>query len=154
MLYCPNRQDLAGICEARVDRARMVTKDLLIDILAYCRGVGRPDGQALAPRLYAFVESGAWTDAAFAVIAAELPHWSPTRLAFDDGEWVCTLALHPQMPAWLDDAVDGRHASLPLAVLAAAVAARTVDLKPRDACSGRGSTAPSSDEALCCDNFT
>jgi hypothetical protein len=151
MLYRPHRGDLAGIFEARIERATMVTPGLIADIVDYCGSRPRPDSSPVAQRLHTLLAAGAFTDAALAVIAIDLPRWSLTRLLFEDGEWLCTLAQYPQMPAWLDEVVDGRHASLPLAILAAAVAARAADLNTNNA--GALPVAPVFSDALCCDNF-
>jgi hypothetical protein len=102
------------------------------------------------------VDAKAWNDAALALVDIELPHWSLVRLAFDDGEWTCTLSKYPQLAAWLDDSIDARHAVMSLAILAAVVEAREID-----ACEDSKATATVSDcrtwyefgEPLSCDNF-
>jgi hypothetical protein len=70
-----------------------------------------------ARHLDRLVESGAWIDAALALIAIELPDWQLRRLIFDEGEWHCALSTERNMPDWLDDAVEAHHADLATAIL-------------------------------------
>ena len=69
---------------------------------------------------------GAWTDAALALIELELPQWRVRRLAYDDGEWYCSLSRGRELPDWLDQPVEGRHADLALAILSAFVEGASV----------------------------
>ena len=48
------------------------------------------------------------------------------RLAYDDGEWHCALSRERELPDWLDQSIDARHADLALAILSAFVEARRV----------------------------
>ena len=70
------------------------------------------------------IEARAFTEAALALVAAELPAWHVRRLVFDAGGWVCSLSRHPRLPEFLDDAVDAIHDELPLAILLALAHAR------------------------------
>ena len=70
------------------------------------------------------LESGAWTDAALALIDLELPQWQLRRIAYDEGEWHCALSRQRELPEWLDLAIEARHADLALAMLSAFVEAR------------------------------
>jgi len=79
---------------------------------------------AKADRLARLVETGAWTDAALALIELELPAWSVRRLVRESGEWLCSLSRQPNIPPEIDDGVDAVHEVLPLAVLRAFVEAR------------------------------
>ena len=98
--------------------------------------------------------NAAWTDAAFMLIAMELPAWTVRRLVYEDGEWICTLSRQPNLPPEIDDTVDTHHPALPLAILSALVEARTKT-------AGAAQTGPSRvpqigqvrDHVLCCDNF-
>src|SRR5262245_40696798 len=49
-------------------------------------------------RLDRLIEAGAWTDAAFALLALELPQWTVRRLACEDGEWFCALSRQRGLP--------------------------------------------------------
>jgi hypothetical protein len=70
-------------------------------------------------RLRELLDHRAWTEAALELVALAAPSWSVQRLCRDDGEWLCTLTTHPDLPDWLDDSAEGRNPSLPLAILAA-----------------------------------
>jgi hypothetical protein len=99
-------------------------------------------------------DADAWTDAALALIALELPAWKVRRLAYENGEWLCSLSRQPNVPIGLDDPAEAVHDALPLAVLRAFVEARRrSSLKTESA-----PAAPQSGRApglvLCCDNFT
>jgi len=138
--------------------ADAVTPALMADIIEQAgirlAALGASNG---ARRLERLVQAEAWTEAALALIELELPQWKLTRLAFDEGEWCCTLGKHWQLPEWLDDTIDAWHVNLPLAILAALVEARHARLEtsaeiPRTVPAVR----PRQDgilDALCCDNF-
>lgn len=151
MLFRPSLEE--GDIQARIDRAAVVTPDLMADIVSHCRRVDRSATSPISRRLRELVDVHAWTEAALALIEMELPRWSLARLVLDEGEWMCTLSRHPQMPAWLDEVVDGRHPSMPLAILAAAIMAHDADLHGADALTRSVPAAPRQAEALCCDNF-
>ena len=75
-------------------------------------------------RLARLIESGAWTDAALALIDLELPFWQVRRIAYDNGEWYCALSRERELPDWLDQSIEAHHADLSLAILSAFVEAR------------------------------
>ncbi len=75
-------------------------------------------------RIDRLIEIGAWTDAALAVIALELPDWRLRRLEYDSGEWFCSLSRGPNLPAMFDDTADASHEMIPLAILRAFFQAR------------------------------
>src|ERR1700687_2048605 len=113
--------------------------------------VGQTEKTARIERL---IESGAWTDAALALIDLELPQWQARRIAYDEGEWYCALSRQRELPDWLDQSIETRHPDLPLAVLNAFVDAQriatprsrtSVPTVPRD--------ANPLYEPVCCDNF-
>ncbi len=87
--------------------------------LASCKRLPAMRRTAEAQRLDHLVEAGAWTDAALALIALELPSWQLRRLTFDEGEWHCALSQERNMPDWLDDAVETHHADMATAILEA-----------------------------------
>ncbi|KZD25999.1 hypothetical protein A4A58_05350 [Tardiphaga robiniae] len=72
---------------------------------------------AEAQRLDGLVAAGAWTDAALALIAIELPRWQLRRLAYDEGEWHCALSNQRDLPDWLDSAVETHHPDMATAIL-------------------------------------
>jgi hypothetical protein len=85
--------------------------------LACCKRLPAMRRSADARRLDRLVEAGAWTDAALALIAIELPAWQLRRLVFDEGEWHCALSTRRDMPDWLDDAVEMHHPDMATAIL-------------------------------------
>jgi hypothetical protein len=122
MLAFAKTRDLREF-DDRLRDAPEVTVELMSDILAETRrrlpSVGRE-----AARVERLIQSGAWTDAALALIELELPLWQVRRIAYDEGEWYCALSRDRELPDWLDRSVEAHHADLPLAILSAFVGAR------------------------------
>ena len=110
--------------DSALHHAREPTLDLLAKIIG---GAGsRPSLLAKAKtfnRLIEFAKIGAWTEAAFALIALELPLWRVRRLAYEDGEWLCSLSYQLNLPIEIDDCAEATHEVLPLAMLRAFVEA-------------------------------
>jgi len=77
-------------------------------------------------RIERLIHSGAWTDAALALLDLELPQWQLRRIAYDQGEWYCALSRERELPDWLDQSIEGRHADLALAMLSAFVEAQRI----------------------------
>jgi hypothetical protein len=132
----------------RLHDAPAVTADLLSEV------IGKPSRRFPA-RIQRLIESGAWTDAALALLELELPQWQLRRLAYDEGEWHCALSRQRELPEWLDDrSVESHHADLSLAILSA-----LVDAQRKSAPSSRTSVPaapwPTSPlyEPLNCENF-
>ena len=100
------------------------------------------------------IEDEAWCDAALALVATELPGWSVRRLLCESGEWICSLTQQPNLPIEFDDAADGRHGVLALAILAAFLEARKRMVAIQTA-PGRviPRIEPVPGSAMCCDNF-
>jgi hypothetical protein len=103
-------------------------------------------------RVIRLAEIGAWTEATFALTELELPLWKVRRLAYENGEWLCSLSRQPNLPMTLDDCADATHEVLPLAMLCAFV----------EACRGRhivqGSVVPQvqqprAEQIMCCENY-
>jgi hypothetical protein len=105
-------------------------------------------------RIEQLIRSEAWTDAALALIDLELPLWQVRRLAYDEGEWYCALSHQRELPDWLDQSIEARHADLSLAILSAFVEAQRVSA-PSSRPSVpvvKGNLNPLY-EPVCCDNF-
>src|ERR1700694_881716 len=109
----------------RLRDAHAVTGALLSEVITEtCRrfpSAGQIDKTARIERL---IGSGAWTDAALALIDLELPMWQLRRIAYDEGEWYCALSRERELPDWLDRSIEARHEDLPLSILSAFVEAR------------------------------
>ena len=114
LLFSEHRDGLVD----RLHDAPAVTADLMSEV------IGKPS-RRLPVRIERLIDSGAWTDAALALLELELPHWQLRRLAYDDGEWHCALSRQRELPDWLDDrSVESHHADLAMAILSAFVDAR------------------------------
>jgi hypothetical protein len=124
MLAFSKHHDLREL-DDRLRDAPEVTAELMSEILAEARrrvpSAGRTGKTARVEHL---IRSGAWTDAALALIDLELPQWQVRRIAYDQGEWHCALSRQRELPEWLDQSIETHHADLPLAILSAFVDAR------------------------------
>ena len=143
---------LAGQANA-ADKA---TSELLTKIvIATERRLSLPSQAAGAARLRRLIEADALTEATFALIDLELPQWKLRRITYDGGEWHCALSRERELPEWLDEAVDARHASLALAIVSAYIeTVRQIEVSRE---SNRSSVpqirAAMQYEPVCCDNF-
>jgi hypothetical protein len=146
MLLFPEHRD--GL-DDRLHDAPAVTTDLMSEV------IGDPS-RRLPARIQRLIDCGAWTDAALALLELELPHWQLRRLAYDEGEWHCTLSRQRELPDWLDDrSIESHHADLPLAILSAFVEARSKSVPPRrTSVPATPRAANPLYEPVCCDNFT
>ena len=112
----------------RLRDAYAVTAEFLSDIISQtCRrfpSESRPSSKTA--RVERLIQSGAWTDAALALIDLELPQWQIRRIAYDEGEWHCALSRQRELPDWLDQSVEAHHADLALAILSAFVEAQQI----------------------------
>src|SRR5260370_39369440 len=144
-----------GELDDRRRAAQAVTSELIWEVIGEtCRRFpSAGQGEKIA-RIERLIGSGAWTDAALALIDLELPLWQVRRIAYDEGEWYCALSRERELPDWLDQSIESRHADLALAVLSAFVDAErftapssrtSVPNVPRDA-------NPIYDP-VCCENF-
>ena len=111
----------------RLHNAYAVSAEFLSDIIEQtCRRFPSTGQSGKTARIERLIQSGAWTDAALAVIDLELPQWQLRRIAYDEGEWHCALSRERELPEWLDQSAEGRHADLALAILSAFVEARRI----------------------------
>jgi hypothetical protein len=106
-----------------------------------------------ADRIDRLIAAGAWTDAALALIALELPAWRLRRLVYEDGEWHCALSRQPNLPAMCDDTADASHELMPLAILRAFLQARRMAETAPPAASPLPQIQTGADNFICCDNF-
>jgi hypothetical protein len=130
------------------------TADLFADVFATsCRRLGTMRRTAAVTHLDRLIESAAWTDAALALLAIELPQWRLRRLAYDNGEWHCALSSQREMPEWLDQSVEAHHSDMALAILCAVVEA-IADNAPVPHASVPAVPAPRDGfEPVLCDHF-
>ncbi len=91
----------------RLRDAHAVTTDLMSQVIGEtCRRFPSMGQTGKTARIEQLIGSGAWTDAALALIDLELPQWQVRRLAYDEGEWYCALSRERELPDWLDQSVE------------------------------------------------
>jgi len=155
MLYHSNRTKRLIAIANRLCEATGNTNDLVTAVAAeaYC---DEKTGQDHIPtQLQGMISAGAWMDAGLALVADKLPQWKLRRLAYDEGQWHCALSLQPDLPDWLDQAIETAHRDPSLAILSAFVEAlRQLPETPR---ATRRPTVPhvrpTLDETILCENF-
>jgi len=153
MLFDPKHERYLGRLEADLHRAQTPTPKLMSDVTAQaCVSFTAHNSRAelIIKRL---IGAGAWTDAALALIAFELPQWKLRRLLYEDGEWHCSLSRQPQLPIELDAVAEGSHCALPLAVLIALLHARRDHAGRESGATGASSASTRGGYSVCCDNF-
>jgi hypothetical protein len=129
------------------------TTALFDELLATACQTGDPMRQAVPVAcLRRLIAARAWTDAALALLALQLPGWHVRRLGYDDGEWHCALSSQPAMPEWLDATVESHHPNMPLAILSALVAAAAASPSPLAAVAA-SQAGDAEFEPMLCDNF-
>ena len=148
------RRRLGELADA-LRMADVITSELLSDVIreACWRLPCLPRAEN-SGRIERLIQSGAWTDAVLSLLELELPRWQIRRIVYDAGEWHCALSRQRELPDWLDQSVEARHADLSLAVLSAFVDIQRVSTLPAK------TSVPSVPPAiiplyapLCCDNF-
>jgi hypothetical protein len=138
----------------RVRSAAEVDCSLLADVVA--KGCVRFPVMQRAGRtvlLHRFVELGAWTAAALALVEIELPRWKLRRLVLEDSQWLCSLSRQVNMPLWLDDLAEGRHEEPALAALGSLVEARRRDAAEPPTASEVPQISRTFGYPVCPDNF-
>jgi hypothetical protein len=109
----------------RIRDTYAVTAEFISEIIRKtCRRFPSQNRTGKTARVERLIQSSAWTDAALALIDLELPQWQVRRIAYDEGEWHCALSRQRELPDWLDQAIETRHADLALAILSAFVEAQ------------------------------
>jgi len=144
-----------GELSDRLRDADAVTAGLMSEVIGEaCRRFPSMGQSEKTARIERLIGSGAWTDAALALIDLELPLWQVRRIAYDEGEWYCALSRERELPDWLDRSIEARHADLALAILSAFVDAQRITAP------GSRTSVPTVPrdvnplyEPVCCDNF-
>jgi hypothetical protein len=139
----------------RLRRVQVVTPDLMTEIIGEtCRRYPPIRRTEKTARIERLIGSGAWIDAALALVDLELPQWQVRRIAYDAGEWHCALSRQRELPDWLDQSIEARHEDLALAVLSVFVEARRFEApasRPSVPAVPRGADRISTPH--CCDHF-
>jgi hypothetical protein len=140
----------------RLRDAHVVTAELMSQVVREaCRRFPSAGQSEKTARIKQLIGSGAWTDAALALIDLELPLWQVRRIAYDEGEWYCALSRERELPEWLDRSIEGSHADLALAILSAFVeAGRIAAPASRPSVPTVSRDANLLYEPVCCDNFS
>ena len=154
LLSRPEHHD-SGALGDRLRNADAATAGLFADVIGTtCRRFPSTGQTKKTARIERLIAAEAWVDAALALIDLELPQWQIRRIAYDEGEWHCALSRTRELPEWLDQSIEARHADLPLAILSAFVEAMRTSA-PRSRTSvptvPREVNAPY--QPVCCDNF-
>jgi hypothetical protein len=127
-----------------IHEARMANAPLLRDVIdAACRRFPSIGQIAKTERIECLLDAGALAETALALIDLELPQWQVRRIAYDGGEWYCALSRERELPDWLDQAIEGRHEDLALAILAAFVEVQSlaaIESEPSVPASGRSNS--------------
>jgi hypothetical protein len=125
ILFSPNHEAVLDRLANELQLARAVTGELFSRIAGNtCRRLPLLNKAGKSRQFDRLIEAEAWTDAALALIELEPPGWKLRRLAYEDGQWICSLSRQPNLPAQIDDTVDSNHEVLALALLSAFVEAR------------------------------
>jgi hypothetical protein len=140
--------------QQELHRAQTITPGLMADVIARACLRFQAHRGTVKARVIRLIESGAFADAALALLELELPQWKLRRLIREDDEWHCSISKQLGLPAELDEMVEANHESLPLAILSAFVEARRHSLTAGE---GRPKSVPevrpTQGYAICCDNF-
>jgi hypothetical protein len=139
----------------RLRDAHAVTAELISEVIGTtCRRFPSAGQTEKSARIERLIESGAWTDAALALIDLELPQWQVRRIAYDEGEWYCALSRERELPDWLDRSIEARQADLALAILSAFVDAQRMNTpQSRTSVPAVPREVNPLYEPVCCDNF-
>ncbi len=154
MLLKPNDEAAVDRVLEAVRLAKVITPELMSEIVsdACARLPLATKGGKSAARIAEMIRCSSWIDAALALIEIELPGRKLRRLAYDDGEWHCSLSQQPNLPVEIDDAIDAHHEVLPLAILSAFLEARCDSAARKTQTVPQVRSAPA--HVVCCDNFS
>jgi hypothetical protein len=154
MSLSSERLDLSEL-DTRLCNAPMLTVELLSDVVgSACTRFALLRNTERAARAEQLIAARAWTDAALALLALELPQWQLRRIVYDEGEWHCALSRERELPEWLDQSIEAHHADLAIAILRAFVSARQASApSTRSSVPCAPRAAGDYYQPMCCDNF-
>jgi hypothetical protein len=142
------------LSEAPSETAPLDATSFAAICLSTCKRLPAMRRTAEAQRLDRLVAAGAWTDAALALIAIELPRWQLRRLAYDEGEWHCALSNQRDLPDWLDSAIETHHPDMAKAVLNAFRAVVSRGGTPHLTQALARAIQPTDSEPMLCENYS
>jgi hypothetical protein len=155
MLHATEHRDLGELIDRlrnAVETHAALTTELMETACRRFPSTGQSEKTA---RIEQLIRSGAWTDAALALIDLELPLWQVRRIAYDEGDWYCALSRERELPDWLDQSIEVRHADLSLAILGAFVEAQCISApSSRTSVPIVNRAADPLYEPVCSDNFS
>ncbi len=157
MCSTTQQRDFSGRLERKLQIAETLTPALFVEVVAQSGLRLAARGGSDATRIQDLVAVRAWSEAALALLDRALPRFALRVIAHEDGEWRCTLGRVWQLPEWLDDTVEARHALLPLAILLAFVRAGRASRQDSEAGARTVPEHPLQTDAaaaLCCENFS
>jgi hypothetical protein len=154
MLHPTEHRDASELVD-RLRNAPEANATLMAEIFdTACRRFPSAGQGEKTARIEQLIRSGAWTDAALALIDLELPLWQIRRIAYDQGEWYCALSRERELPDWLDRSIEARHADLSLAILSAFVETQRISApSSRTSVPVVNRRADPLYEPVCSDNF-
>jgi hypothetical protein len=154
MLQPKEHRDASEVID-RLRNASEANATLMTEIIdTACRRFPSSGQSEKTARVEQLIRSEAWTDAALELIDLELPLWHVRRLAYDEGEWYCALSRQRELPDWLDQSIETRHADLSLAILSAFVEAQRISApSSRPSVPVVNRSANPLYESVCSDNF-
>jgi len=154
MPFDPDHEQQFGELQTHLRHAQAVSPELFAEVMARACLRLRACPAPLQDRLKVLINIGAWLDASLALLALELPRWKLRRLAYDSGQWFCTLSQCPGLPIEIDDVIEAVHESAPLAILSALVEAWHLNVTNGQA---RPTSVPrigvAQGHMVCCDDF-
>lgn len=151
MLLVPRHGEPLQQLANRIRLAAEPDADLMVGIVAACSRTGALKRAGKTTLFDSMCRSGAWLEAALALVTSELPNWSVRRLVRDGETWLCSLSRSPNMPIEFDDVVEASHENMALAILSA-----LVEVKRGVAAPAARTTADAGSvdcTRICCDNF-
>jgi hypothetical protein len=154
MLFDPKHEKRLRGLEERLCHADALTLGLVSDVIAQACSRFAAHSHTARARINRLIESGAWTDAALALVELELPCWKLRRLVYEDGEWLCSFSNQPRLPLGLDELAEASHEVLPLAILIAFLRAREAGTGSAVIVSAVPQVRAAESCAICCDNFS
>jgi hypothetical protein len=154
MLFDHKHEKLFDRLEGELRGAQAVTPELMSSVMAESCVRLFALGATSKTKLGRLIESGAWVDAALALLEFELPQWKLRRIVYEDGEWLCSLSKQPQLPLELDDVAEANHQSLPLAILMAFLRARSAGAVDTAGAVAVPKLYSEPGYPVCCENFT
>jgi hypothetical protein len=149
----PKYKEHLGKLEEQLRCVQAITPKLMSAVIAKARVRFTAHGAAAKARVNRLIESSAWTDAALALVELELPQWTLRRIAFEDGEWHCSLSKQPWLSFGFDEVAEASHVILPVAILIALVGARRAVTANAPGVTTVPQVGALRSSAVCCDNF-